>query len=119
LRQIVCRSAAELTRAADVIRGLTPDKPWRVQFMPYRAKRSHEQNALLWALYSKIAEGTGYTAEEVHEAMKRKFIPPKFIEIGEEQIAVPGSSAKLDVREFSEFVERVQEFAASELGVVL
>jgi hypothetical protein len=116
---MVCRGSVELTRAADVIRGLTPDKPWRILLVPYRAKRSPEQNNLLWALYTQMAEGTGHTAEELHEAMKRKFLPPKHIQVGEEVIAVPGSTAGLDVREFSEYVERVQEFAASELGVVL
>lgn len=119
MRQIVARNAGELARAADVVRGLTPQKPWRITLSPYRAKRSHEQNALLWAIYTEMCKGTGHTPEELHEAMKKKFLPPRFIEVGDESIPVVGSTAGMDIQEFSNFLEQVQAFAAAELGVVL
>lgn len=102
-----------------VVAGLTPEKPWRILVSPYRSKRSPEANAYLWAIYAQMVEGTGHTAEELHSAMKKKFLPPKFITVGDEQVAIIPDSHTLDTKEFSEFVERVTEFASSELGVVV
>lgn len=113
------RGKAQLERAAAVIAQLSPDKPWRIEVNPHRARRSPEQNALLWALYTEVASGTGHTPEEIHEACKRLFLPPKTIVIADQVVQIPGSTAKLDTREFSEFVERVQAWAASEIGVSL
>lgn len=115
----VCRGVVELQRAADLIRGLTPDKPWRVEIVQHRNKRSPEQNALLWAIYGRMVEGTGHTTEELHEAMKAKFLPQQWIRVGDEEVKINASTTKLDVKEFSDFVERVQEFAASELAIVV
>lgn len=113
------RGADELERAAAIIRGLNPARPWRITIVQHRERRSPEQNALLWAIYSEIGKETGNEAEDIHEAMKFRFLPPVQIEIGGEYIPVPPSSRKLDTKEFSEFVERVQAFAASELGIVV
>lgn len=119
MRQFVARGKEQLERTATVIAGLAPDKPWRVLVSPYRNKRSPEQNKLLWAIYTEMVQGTGHTPEELHDAMKKKFLAPKFITVGDEQVAIIPDSSTLDVKEFSEFVERVQAFAAQELGVVV
>lgn len=117
--QYVARGAGDLQRVADVIRGLAPTKPWRIELTPHRAKRSPEQNKLLWAIYAAIASNTGHTSEEIHEVMKAKFLPRQVVTVGDEEVPIVGSSTKLDVKEFSEFVERVQAFASSELGIVV
>ena len=119
VRGLICRGTSDLQRAADVIRGLNPQKPWKVEFGLHKAKRSVEQNKLLWAIYTEMASGTGHTPEEIHEAMKAKFLPRRVITVGDEEFPILGSSAKLDVGEFSNFVEQVQVFAAQELGVVV
>lgn len=115
----VARGVQQLQRIADLIRGLSPEKPWRVAVVPHRAKRTTEQNKLLWALYTEIARGTGATAEEVHEGLKLLFLPKRQITVGDQVLLVPGSTARLDTAEFSEYVERVQAWAASELGIAL
>ena len=119
MRQFTAKGAQQLATVALVLQGLSPDKTWRIQITPHRIKRTPEQNELLWAIYTEMAFGTGHTPEEIHEAMKRKFLPPKFVKIGEEEVGLPGSTAVLDVKEFSAFVERVQAFAAQELGIVV
>lgn len=113
----VLRGKHQLESAATFIVGLAPDRPWRLEVVQHRAKRSPEQNKLLWAIYTRMAEGTGHTAEEIHEAMKVKFLPPQFIQIGDESVKVPASSSRLDTKQFSDFVEQVQMFAATELGI--
>lgn len=119
MRAIVARGVAQLQNAADIIRGLAPDKPWRITLAPYRSKRSPEQNARLWALYREICSGTGNTEQEVHDALKKKFLPPKFVEIGDESIPIIPDSRDLDVMEFADFMTKVEMFAAQELGVVI
>ena len=118
MRTMLPRGRDELDRAARAIAGLNPDKRWRIQIAPYRASRSTEQNALLWAIYTEIAKETGNAPERIHEAMKARFLPPVMVKLGEDEVAVTGSSAKLDTQAFSEFVEQVRSFAASELGIV-
>lgn len=109
----------ELDRAAQVVSGLNPDKRWVVRINAWRAKRSPEQNNLLWAIYNEIAKETGNDPAMIHEAMKAKFLPPHMVPLGDSEVPINGSSAKLDTKEFSEFVTAVQAFAASELGIIV
>ena len=117
--QYVARGQQQLRDLAKLVFGLSPDKPWRVEITPHRAKRSGEQNKLLWALYTEIAKGTGHTAEEIHEALKIKLLPRRQITVGDQVLVIPGSTTKLDTSEFSDYVERVQAWAATECGIVL
>lgn len=119
MRQFVARGPTQLEAIARTILGLSPDKPWRVQLTPHRAKRTTEQNALLWAIYSEIAKGTGHSAEEIHEALKAHLLPRRQVTLGDEVLDYPGSTAVLDTGDFSDYVERVRAWAASELGVVV
>lgn len=119
MRTLLPRGPVELDRAANVIRGLNPTKPWRITIAQYHEKRSPEQNRLLWAIYTEIAKETGNDPEMIHEAMKARFLPPVSVRLGDDEISVTGSSAKLDTMEFSQFVEKVTAFAASELGIVV
>ncbi len=119
MSQYVARGKEQLREVARLVFGLSPEKAWRVEVVPHRAKRSVDQNARLWALYHEIAKGTGHSADEIHEAMKAKFLPPVQIVVRDEVLTVPGSSRKLDTAEFTEFMERVEAWAATELGVVL
>lgn len=118
MKTYLCRGASQLQQMADVIRALGPQEPWEVEVRPYKVKRTGAQNKLLWAIYTEIAAETGHTPEEIHEAMKAKFLPRRVVTVGNEELVVLGSSAKLDVKEFSDFVEQVQMFAA-ELGIVV
>jgi hypothetical protein len=119
MREMVSQGLDQLQRAADVIRALAPDTRWRIAVSEHRSQRTTEQNKLLWAIYTEMAENTGYTASELHEAMKRKFLVPRLVKVGKDEIQVPGSSRELDTKEFSQFVERVAQFASEELGIVV
>lgn len=119
MRELVSEGLEQLQRAADVVRALPLDKPWRIAITEYRSRRTAEQNKLLWAIYTAMTEGTGYTSSELHEAMKRKFLAPKVVKVGTMEVEIPGSSRELDTKEFSEFVERVAQFASEELGIVV
>lgn len=111
------RKPADLERAAQMIATLPPNKKWQIEVKEWRGKRTNAQNRLLWVIYTAIAKATGHTPEEVHEAMKAKFLPPRVIELAGEPVTIPPSTTATDVPEFSEYVERVVSFAATELGV--
>ena len=96
-------------------------KPLSVFVAEHKAKRSHPQNKLYWALLAQIAEqtwlnGKQFSTEAWHEMFKRKFI-------GHEETPDGGtvgiSTTTLSVPEFSIYIERVQQYAAEELDCEL
>lgn len=114
---MTARTAADLQRAADIISTL-PEGRYEIEVVKRRVKRSGAQNRLLWAIYTAIADHTGHTPEEIHEAAKALFLPPEVVKIGGKEVTVSGSTAKRDVAEFSDYVERVQSWARNDLGVM-
>ncbi len=94
--------------------------PFQVDFGPIREQRTLPQNSRLWALHSLASKETGYTPEELHELMLCKFFGTKEIEIGGIKRTVPlKRSSVRDKAEFREFLDNVENFYASELGVWL
>lgn len=86
-----------------------------------RRKRTPPQNRRYWGkgVLSQIAEqaavnGKLYSSETWHELMKRKFIGVIELPNGE---VIGKSSTQLTTVEFSEFCDKVEAYAATELGV--
>ena len=86
-----------------------------------RRKRTRRQNRRYWGrgVLSQISEqvvvnGKMYETEVWHEQFKRMFIG--VIELPNGQV-VGMSSADLDTREFCDFCDQVEAYAATELGV--
>lgn len=117
MRQHLCRGEAELRKVAGIILGLNPAKVWHVEFKQYRGRRTVSQNKLLWAIYTEIANETGHTTDEIHEYCKAKFLPKRFVTFDGVDYEIPGSTAELDRPAFSEYVERVSSWAATEFGI--
>ncbi len=96
-------------------------KPLGVMVAEHKARRSNPQNRLYWAVLNEIAanawiDGRQYSAEAWHELYKRRFIGLEELPDG----STAGiSTATLSVPEFSEYVERVMQSAAEELGVTI
>lgn len=111
------RHANDLKQAVEIVSTLDPTRKWTIEITEAKKKRSGDQNRLLWAIYTAIANATGHTPEEIHEACKAMFLPPETIKVGAREVVVSGSTTKRDVSEFSDYVERVQSWAQNELGV--
>lgn len=86
-----------------------------------RRKRTTAQNRRYWGngVLKQIAEqavvnGRLYGAEVWHEQFKRQFIGVQELPCGQ---VVGMSSTRLSTTEFCEFCDRVEAYAASELGV--
>lgn len=85
-----------------------------VRISKLRQPRSLDQNSYYWGcVVPMIGEYCGYPNDEMHEALKFRFL-----KVGEDGFERVLSTADLDTRQFSDYVERVRQLAA-ELGVVI
>lgn len=76
-----------------------------------RALRSLKANAYLWVIYEIIAEWSGHTKEEVHEAMKAKFLPPGEVVLPTgETLPCLGSTRDKDSLAHSEYISDIKNF---------
>ena len=79
----------------------------------WRKPRSIQQNKFLWAVpYQLISEATGYTRDEVHDAMRMLFLK-------DEDRAIPTlkSTTQLSTIEMNLYWEQIQKFAAEKLNL--
>ena len=105
---------------------------WRAQLAKWAGKRvrlsvtrrhsgrSVQANAYLWGVcYAVIAEWSGHDADEIHEALKEKFLVPHADSLPSGQtLSVRPSTASLDSKAFAEYVEHVRRWA-SEQGLYI
>lgn len=105
-------------------------QPLEVRVSVYKAKRSNEQNALMWVLLTQIAEqawvaGRQFAAEVWNEHFKRELLPEETARGVKKWRALPNgdrelfmSTSDLNTSEMSTYVEMLQAKAAVELGVI-
>ena len=94
--------------------------PMQVEVGDPREQRSTSQNSRLWALHSLAAKETGHTADELHEIMLQKFFGTKQVEVAGIEITVAAKrSSTREKAEFRDFLDNVENFYASELGIWL
>lgn len=96
-------------------------KPLAVTVEEHKAKRSGAQNRRYWALLRQISEqafvgGRQFSDEAWHEFMKRRFIGLEELPCGS---SVGISTTTLDVTSFGEYMQHIEVYAASELGLEL
>ncbi len=104
-------------------------KPLNVRISVHKAKRSNEQNALMWVLLGVIEEqgfvrGQRFDAEVWNLHFKRELLPEetakgvkkwRHLPNGERELFM--STSDLDVTEMSAYLDALQAKAATELGV--
>lgn len=98
--------------------------PIRVIVTTEEQKRHRQQNAYMWAaVYKDIAEqvwtdGRQYSSEVWHEYFARMFLPLVDVALPNgEVIQRRSSTTELGVKEFAEYVTKIQAYAGQELGV--
>jgi hypothetical protein len=85
------------------------DGPVEVIVRRARVQRSDNQNKYYWAcVIPLISEWSGYEHEEVHDALKQRFLTEHH-EGGLDRVR---STSTLSTSEFTEYVERCRRFAA-------
>ena len=94
-------------------------KPLAVTVTEYKAKRNTEQNNYYWLRLCEISEqawidGRRYNRDVWHSYFKEKYAPKLD---GPHGKLTPESTTKMTVKEFSEYVEKIEAEAAQEYGV--
>lgn len=99
-------------------------EPLRLIITTAEEKRRAEQNRYYWvAVITQIADqawadGNQYSKEAWHEYAARKFGILKDVTLPNGEVVTKRlSTTEMGVREFSEYTSKVEEWAASELGV--
>jgi hypothetical protein len=80
-------------------------------------KHHHSQNAYYWGVVIPLlAESCGYEDEEMHDALKHRFLRDRANEKG--GLVLVKSSAALNTRDFTEYIEQCRRLGA-EMGVAI
>lgn len=106
-------------RAVDYITKLPEGKRFSVTVGLKREKRSFDQNRLYWLWLACITDETGNEKDELHKYFAGKFIGVKEVKVFDSIQTEVISTTTLNTKGFTDYLERVRAFAASELGITL
>jgi hypothetical protein len=114
----------DLSRELDVQRGRTYlesliKKQAKAELCHKRNKRTLSQNSLLWLWLGCISHETGNNKDYLHEYFKQKFLGKENITVLENDLQVTVSTTKLDTAQMKAYLNSIQEFANTELGILL
>ena len=98
--------------------GLDQTKRWKITVEPYVKRRSKSQDGLYRIWCGEIAQETGHDNDEIAEILKRKFCPVKTVTIAGEELEKQ-STKYLSTQEMSDYMTRIQGWAASMLNMTL
>lgn len=94
-------------------------KRWEVVIREHKPKRTNAQNRLYWEWLTIIADETGSDKGGLHEHFGGLYLDKRVIEVLGVNIDVPISTTDLDVKGFTEYLNRIEAFAIAELGILL
>lgn len=117
--QVLANAHASLDR-------LPLTKSWKVEIKEARKERSGDQNAALWGVaYPALTEATGYDADELHDALCRKFFGEVERQVMGQKVSrarrttttnEQGERDLIDAATFARFYDMVQRIGA-EAGI--
>jgi hypothetical protein len=116
---MIIKTQDDKNKALNRISLLVLEKPWEIEIKPYKKNRSLKQNRLYFKWMKIIGDELGYESEEVHAIMADKFLTDKFVEYGGKQIKQDKSTSRLNTKEFTDYLQRIDRFVAQQLGIVL
>lgn len=97
----------------------------RVTFEEYSGQRTAPQNRYYWGVIVETIKsaindlGNSYTADEIHDFLKKEFNYSEVETIDGHFLKVPESTTNLDTIAFNEYKERIQQFAAEVLNIYI
>ena len=93
------------------LKELDQDQLWSVTVKPYKSTRSLDANAYYWKLVAELADYFGVQSKnEMHEVLLYKLLSEEK-QIKNLKVMTIGSTTKLNVKQFNEYLESVKEFA--------
>lgn len=116
---MIIQNESDRARAINQITLLNAEKVWDVSIKPYKPNRSHAQNRIYWSWLQIIGDHLGYPKDELHVVLAAKFLGIVETRCIGEVITQPVSTSSLNIKEFAEYLNRIELFANSELGIIL
>lgn len=123
MRQFILRDPEHARRLIDFLKATAgpqaaAGRPWCVSVDEYHARRSNEQNRLLWAILTEIAEqveleGKRFAKEAWYAHYLDLYAPKQEGPSG----LVPVGSSQMTKEQFANFVTQIECHAVQELGV--
>ena len=104
-------SEEELEHVRKQIGELDLSNAWEVEVKPFAFNRSVQQNRRYWKIIQELGSYLGYDEGEMHELCKYKFLSYKQDMLGDEMVVIP-SSSKLTIKEFVDYLSKVERFAS-------
>jgi hypothetical protein len=98
------------------IKRLEPTILWECTIREKKSKRSTIQNSRYWKLVTEFGKHLGYTADEMHDICRFKFMR-NVIEIEGERLPLLNSTTKLTTAQMADYQDNIERWAAS-LGFI-
>lgn len=123
-QRFVIGQNGDLTRMIACVSALAKDGPVSVELKRHKPRRSVDQNALLWSLYTDIIRlggetMAGWTKDDLHDLFLGEHFGWTEMRIGKHRRKKPARrSSRLSKAEFSDFVDFIVRYMA-DLGVYL
>jgi hypothetical protein len=100
-----------LDNLVNQLKDLDQNKLWSVTVKPYKSTRSLDQNEYYWKLVTELADYFGLKSkDEMHQVLLYKLLSEEK-QIKNLKVLTIGSTTKLNVKQFNEYLEKVKEFA--------
>lgn len=101
------------------IDSLPNGKRYDINIAVHRERRTIDQNRLLFLWINCISGETGQDKDELHIYFKHKFLDQDFIRVFGQQIYITPTTTTLDTKQFTDYLNNIRVFAATELGITL
>ena len=122
----ICRTQSDLEYIRLNLLSMSLDKPVEITIKEYVKNRSHAQNRLMHDWFNKMSEHYFLTTGEFYaplawkELLKEKFLGFDMIELPDGTIkAITKHTSDCNTKELTEFLEKIDYYAVTELGLML
>ena len=105
--------------AIDYISSLDLKKVHQVKITCKRGKRSIDQNALYWMWLTCIEQETGNSKDDLHDYFRTIYLGVELRNVLGNDYSRLKSTTILDTYQFKQYLDKIQIFANSELGITL
>lgn len=116
---MIIKIESDKEQAIRQIKALNAEKVWQIDIKLYKPNRSGAQNRLYWKWLQIIGDDLGYHRDELHATLAVKFLGVHNIACMGEKITQPVSTSSLNVKEFAEYLNRIEMFSHEDLGIML
>lgn len=101
------------------IQKLPDGKRYTVEITMKRDKRTVNQNSLYWLWLTCISNETGNEKDILHDEFGKMFLPKRSGNFFGEYVEKAVSTTSLDTKQFTEYLDKIQAFVTSEIGIIL